>query len=98
MYYFMYVIQVKFPYLFIQIRNSVAYFDKQNQNFDKAAVFMASNEVELVSQKPKRRKYEVSLDECQVADFYGLFNYIIMIVAYNFLLKNNKIFSLLFTT
>ena len=54
----------------------MVYFDKNNQNFDKAAVFMASNEVELVSQEPKRRKYEVSLDECQVAVFYELFNYI----------------------
>ena len=75
MYYYMHVYQVKFLYckIFIQIRNSVVYFDNNNQNFDKAAVFMASNEVELVSQKPKRRKYEVSLDECQVAVFYGFF-------------------------
>ena len=47
-------------------RNSVAYFDQKSQSFDKAIVFLGSNDKELVAQKPIKFRYSVGLDECKV--------------------------------
>lgn len=46
-------------------RNSVAYFDDSTKTHDKAIVFMASTNHELVPDRPIKFKYSVSLDECQ---------------------------------
>lgn len=46
-------------------RNSVAYFDRTTKTHEKAIVFMASNDVELVPKRPVKFQYSVLLDECQ---------------------------------
>ena len=47
-------------------RNSVAYYDNAATNYAKAVIFLASNDLELVARKPRKFRYSVSLDECQV--------------------------------
>jgi hypothetical protein len=46
-------------------RNSVAYYDREEKNYDKAALFMTSNDLELVAKKPRKFRYNVVKDECQ---------------------------------
>ncbi len=48
-------------------RNSVAYYDKEANNYKQAAKFMSSNDLELVARRPVKFRYSVSLDECQVS-------------------------------
>ena len=48
-------------------KNSAAYYDVETASLDKAVKFQASNDIELVADRPKRQRYSVSLDECQVS-------------------------------
>ena len=48
-------------------KNSVAYYDIETASLDKALKFQTSNDLELVADRPKRQRYSVSLDECQVS-------------------------------
>ena len=47
-------------------RNSVAYYDYYEGNFNKSALFMTSNDLELVATNPVKYRYSVARDECQV--------------------------------
>jgi hypothetical protein len=44
--------------------NSVAYFDQESKSFDKAAIFMTYNDLELKAKKSKF-KYSVREDKCK---------------------------------
>jgi len=46
-------------------RNSVAYYDAERKNYKRAAIFMTSNDLELVAKRPPKFRYSVKTDECQ---------------------------------
>ena len=56
-------------------RNSVAYYDRQAANHDKALRFMANNDVELVADQPVKFRYSVKQDECQVSSFLNIYTF-----------------------
>jgi len=52
-------------------RNTVAYFDKKQKTFAKAAIFRTYNDLELVAKKSSKFKYDVASDNCKVCGFYS---------------------------
>lgn len=46
-------------------RNTVAYFDKKQKTFAKAAIFRTYNDLELVAKKSSKFKYDVASDNCK---------------------------------
>jgi len=47
-------------------QKSIAYYDQVNKTYNKAAIFMTYNDLELVAQKPVKFKYSVTDDQCRV--------------------------------
>jgi len=45
-------------------KNSVAFFEKSSGSYDKALRFMAANDLELVANKPRKFRYDVTEDGC----------------------------------
>ena len=47
-------------------RNSAPYHDVTTDSKENAVKFQTSNDLELVAGRPRRQRYSVILDECQV--------------------------------
>ena len=49
--------------------NSAAYYDREDDTYDKAAIFLTSNDLEMVAVRPAKFRYKVPVDECQVGSY-----------------------------